>query len=106
MFWQSGARPELVAISGRSEAGVREASTRYGYRSYTTDWRDMPEDDCVGVFDNVAADTAHVEPTLAAIGRGEHVVCEKPLALNASDALRLYEAVERADVKNSVCFNP
>jgi predicted dehydrogenase len=105
IFWPSEVRPELVAIAGRSQAGVAEAATRYGYASYTTDWHDLVEDERVAVFDNVAADAAHVEPTLAAIGRGKHVVCEKPLASNAADAARLYEAATRAGVKHLVCFN-
>ncbi|MEV0291610.1 Gfo/Idh/MocA family oxidoreductase [Kribbella sp. NPDC050820] len=105
IFWPSAARPELVAIAGRTEAGVREAATRYGYQSYTTDWHDLLADERVDVFDNVGADTAHVEPTLAAIAAGKHVVCEKPLAATAADALRLYQAAETAGVKHLVCFN-
>lgn len=105
IFWPSAARPELVAISARSEAKLREAATRYGYRWYTTDWRELVADERVEVFDNVAADAAHVEPTLAAVQAGKHVVCEKPLASNAEDALRLYEAVSNQGVKSLVCFN-
>jgi predicted dehydrogenase len=105
IFWPSVARPELIAIAGRSEAGVREAATRYGYGAYTTDWLDLLADERVEVFDNVAADDAHVEPTLAAIHSGKHVVCEKPLASNATDALRLYEAASSRGVKHLVCFN-
>ena len=105
IFWPSKARPELVAIAGRNEAGVREAATRYGYASYTTDWHDLVEDGRIDVLDNVAADAAHVEPTLAAIEHGKHVVCEKPLASSAADALRLYQAAVQAGVKHLVCFN-
>jgi predicted dehydrogenase len=105
IFWPSAARPTLVAIAGRTESAVSEAATRYGYASYTTDWRDLLNDDQVDVFDNVGADAAHVEPTLAAIAAGKHVVCEKPLASNAADAARLYEAAEAAKVKHLVCFN-
>ncbi len=105
MFWPSAARPELVAIAGRTQAGVAEAATRYGYASYTTDWHDLVSDPRVEVFDNVSTDAAHVGPTLAAIAAGKHVICEKPLATNAADALRLYEAATRAGVKHLVCFN-
>lgn len=105
IFWPSAARPELVAISARSESRLRDAATRYGFQSYTTDWRDLMADRRVEIFDNVAADSAHVEPTLAAIEAGKHVVCEKPLASNAQDAFRLYEAASQKGVKNLVCFN-
>ena len=105
IFWPSSARPELEAIAGRTESAVREAATRYGYRAYATDWQDVIADDRVEIFDNVGPDAVHVEPTLAAIEAGKHVVCEKPLASSAADALRLYEAAEHAGVKHLTCFN-
>jgi predicted dehydrogenase len=105
IFWESRLRPELVAVAGRSEEGVRTAATRYGYAAYSTDWRDLVADERVQVFDNVAGDAAHLEPTLAALEQGKHVVCEKPLAPTAAEALRLYEAAERSGAKHLVCFN-
>jgi predicted dehydrogenase len=105
MCWPSSARPELVAVAGRTEVGVAEAATRYGYASYTTDWHDLISDPAVDVFDNVTTDAAHVEPTLAAIAGGKHVICEKPLASTAADCARLYEAAVAAGVKHLVCFN-
>ena len=105
VFWPSRGRPELVAIAGRTEAAVREAATRYGYAFWSTDWQDVVADERVRVFDNVGPDAVHVEPTLAAIAHGKHVVCEKPLASSAADAQRLYEAAGAAGVKHLTCFN-
>jgi predicted dehydrogenase len=94
-----------VAIAGRTEGAVREAATRYGFAEYTTDWRDLVVDGRVEVFDNVRPDAMHVEPTLAAIEAGKHVVCEKPLASSAGHARLLYDAAEAAGVKHLTCFN-
>ena len=105
MFWPSGHRPELVAISGRTEAAVREAATRYGWPSWTTDWRDVIADPRVQVFDNCGPDPAHFEPSLAAVRAGKHVICEKPLAVHAPDAEALHRAAEAAGVKHLTCFN-
>jgi predicted dehydrogenase len=41
---------------------------------------------------------AHAAATLAAIGRGCHVLCEKPFARNASEARTMLQAAERAGV--------
>jgi predicted dehydrogenase len=42
------------------------------------------------------ADTLHVEPALAALERGYHVLLEKPIAPDPVDCLRVVEAAERA----------
>lgn len=41
---------------------------------------------------------AHRELTLAAAARGVHVFCEKPMAVNATEALEMVEACEKAGV--------
>lgn len=105
IFWPDAPRPALVAIAGRTESALREAATRYGFEDYSTDWRDVVADDRVQVFDNVGPDGAHMEPTLAAIAAGKHVLCEKPLAHSGEDALRLWKAAEEAGVKHLTCFN-
>jgi predicted dehydrogenase len=46
----------------------------------------------------------HPELALAAIRAGKHVLCEKPLALNAADAARMYEAAEQAGVRHMTAF--
>jgi predicted dehydrogenase len=103
--WPGVLRPELVAVAGRAQERVADAAVRYGFDGYYTDWRGLVEDERITVFDNASADAAHVEPTLAAIAAGKHVVCEKPLARSAADARRLWEAAERAAVKHLCCYN-
>ena len=105
IFWPDGCRPELVAIAGRTESSVAEAATRYGFEHYTTDWRAVLEDDRVQVFDNVGPDDVHVEPTIAALRAGKHVMCEKPLALDAADAEEVLRAAEESGTKHLTCFN-
>jgi len=103
--WPGAWRPGLGAIGGRSHGRVADGAARYGFQGYYTDWHGLVEDERLSVFDNAAADAAHVEPTLAAIAAGKHVVCEKPLARTATDALRLWEAADQAGVKHLCCYN-
>lgn len=51
---------------------------------------------------NVTPDPVHHKTTLALCAAGKHVLCEKPLAVNAKDAAEMVEAAERAGVVNMV----
>lgn len=104
-LWTDGVVPDLVTIAGRTADGVAQAAMRYGFASYSTDWRDVVADPSIAVFDNVGPDDAHVEPTLAAIAAGKHVICEKPLSWSAAESNTLAAAAEAADVKSLTCFN-
>jgi predicted dehydrogenase len=98
-------RPLLVSLGGRNAARLEQNRERYGWLEAAMDWRDQVADDRVGLFDNVGPNDLHVEPTLAAIKHGRHVVCEKPLAPSADDAFRLWAAAERAGVVHVCGFN-
>jgi predicted dehydrogenase len=61
------------------------------------DWREMLASTHGAQAAVIAtSDTEHVEPTLAALSSGLHVLLEKPMALDAADCLRVVEAAERA----------
>ncbi len=104
-FWPPVVRPRLVALCGRTEARVAEAAERYGFESYSTDWRDLVANEKIQVVDNCAWHDAHPEPCVAAAEAGKHVLCEKPLALTAAEARTMRDAVVRAGVKHLVSFN-
>jgi predicted dehydrogenase len=104
-FYPPPAIPELVVIYGRTGEKVREAAANYGFRKYVTDWRKAVEDPEVEVVDNCLPNNMHVEPTVEAIEKGKHVLCEKPLARNGEEARILRDAAKKAGVKTMVAFN-
>ncbi|MDR6867077.1 myo-inositol 2-dehydrogenase/D-chiro-inositol 1-dehydrogenase [Microbacterium resistens] len=53
----------------------------------------------VDVVDIVTPSSTHADFALRAIGRGRHVVCEKPLAATAEDAAAVVRAAEEAGVR-------
>lgn len=60
-----------------------------------------------GEFDaavNVTPDGAHKATTLALVGAGKHVLCEKPLAVSYPDAIEMADAAEAAGLINMVNF--
>jgi predicted dehydrogenase len=97
--------PRLESVCGRDRAAVDEFAERYGWRTALTDWRQQVADERVAVFDNVAPNHLHLEPTLAAIRAGKHVFCEKPLGRSATEARRLWLEADRARVVHMCAFN-
>lgn len=61
-----------------------------------------PEIDAVFV---VSPDALHLEHVLTAARGGKHVLCEKPLAMNAGQVEQMLAATERAGVKFGVAQN-
>ncbi len=105
MTWPPPLVPELVAISGRSEAALAEAAERYGFEQHVTDWRELVADQRVELFDNAGPNSLHAEPTIAAAEAGKHVVCEKPLGRDAAEAHAIWQRVQATGVKHMCGFN-
>ena len=86
----------LVAVCGRHRDRTRAFADRFGIPTATTrveELADDPEVDAVFISTPVAR---HCEQTLACLRRGKHVLCEKPLALTAEEALQMAEAARDA----------
>ena len=97
-------RAELVAICGRNQARAEEVARKYGVARVFADWRellDLADLDAVVI---VTPDDLHYPMALAALGRGLHVLCEKPLANTAQHARELYETAERKRVTHMTMF--
>ena len=90
-------------LVGRDEAAAREAADRFGFDRVETDWREAVAD--ADVFLNLGPNHVHVEPTVAALDAGVHVLCEKPLAPTVAGAERVAEAAEASDATAGVGFN-
>ncbi|MEM4312351.1 MAG: Gfo/Idh/MocA family oxidoreductase [Nitrososphaerales archaeon] len=104
-FYPPPIKPKLIALYGRKKERVMEASLRYGYKRYYTDWEALVKDREVEVIDNGLPNHLHKEPCILAAEEGKHVICEKPLAMNSEEAEEMYKAVQRAKVKHMVAFN-
>lgn len=92
----SGARIVSVASAGLGNA--ESAAREFGAPHFTDDWResiDRPDVDLVCI---TTPPVLHYEQTLFALERGKHVLCEKPMAMNASEAEAMCRAAESAGV--------
>ncbi len=103
--WPPPLEPRLVGIAGRNTEAVAEAARRYGYEYATGDWRELIEDDRIGLFDNGGPNSLHAEPTISAARAGKHVICEKPLGRDAAESYEIWQQVAATGVKHMCGFN-
>jgi predicted dehydrogenase len=104
-FFDLEYRPVLKAACARDEAKVKAFVDKWGYESIETDWRRLIARQDIDVIDICTPNNTHAEIAIAAAQAGKMILCEKPLAMNAAEGLRMVEAVEKAKVPNMVWYN-
>jgi predicted dehydrogenase len=104
-FFDLEHRPVLKAVCGRSADKAKTFAGRWGYESVETDWRKLVERKDIDLIDICTPNNTHAEIALAAASAGKMILCEKPLAMNGPEALKMVEAVEKAKVPNMVWYN-
>lgn len=95
----------LKAACGRDGAKARAFADTWGYESVETDWKKLIDRADIDVIDIAAPNNVHAEIALAAAKAGKMILCEKPLAMNSPEGLRMVKAVEKAKVPNMVWYN-
>lgn len=98
-----GLRLKTVCDANGELAG-RMAET-WGFATVASDWKDVLADPQIGIVSICLPNFLHAEVTLAALAAGKHVICEKPLALDAATAGRIHEASKAASTVSATVFN-
>src|SRR5712691_11377367 len=104
-FFDLEYRPVLKAVCARSPDKAKAFADKWGYESVETDWRKLVERKDIDLIDICTPNNTHAEIAIAAAKAGKMILCEKPLAMNGPEGLKMVEAVERANVPNMVWYN-
>jgi predicted dehydrogenase len=83
-FLAAGA--EIVSVASASLANAESTAQEFGIEHFTDNWRETVERDDVDLISIVTPPIYHREMTVSALERGKHVLCEKPMAMNAAEA--------------------
>jgi predicted dehydrogenase len=94
----------VTALAGRNPERLAAVAQKYFITNTYRDWQDMIWSGDIDAVVVASPDEAHHEMVLAAAAAGLHILCEKPLAANAKQALEMLEAVTEAGVINNVLF--
>lgn len=107
-FFPDAPKVEMTLICGRNKEALENARELFGWNESETDWRKVVERSDIDIIDICTAGDTHEEIAIAALKAGKHVICEKPLANNAAEALAMSSAAAdaaKSGVKSMVAFN-
>jgi predicted dehydrogenase len=96
---------DVVAIVGSSRQSAEKKAKEYKVERAYGDFHALIADPDIQVIHNTTPNYMHLPVTMAAIEAGKHVISDKPLALNSSEARRLRDAAVAAKVAHVVTFN-
>lgn len=96
--------PDKKILCGKGN-DVKETAEKWGFENWTEDWQAAIELDGVDIVDICAPSVLHKEIVLEAARKRKHIFCEKPLAMNLSDAREMVEAVKASGITHTIGFN-
>jgi predicted dehydrogenase len=104
-FFDLDYQPVLKAVCDMDEARAKAFAAKWGYESYETDWRKLVSRKDIDLVDITLPNNMHREVAIAAAKAGKMILCEKPLARNGPEGLKMVQAIEKAGVPNMVSYN-
>jgi predicted dehydrogenase len=92
---QAGERGTVTALASRDLQKAQSVTARFGIpRSYGS-YEALLDDPEIEAIYNPLPNHLHVEWTIRALEAGKHVLCEKPIGLNANEAQAMVSARDR-----------
>ncbi|MDA3928994.1 MAG: Gfo/Idh/MocA family oxidoreductase [Prolixibacteraceae bacterium] len=92
---QKAANCEVVAISSRNLENAQKAASTLGITKAYASYEALLADPDIDAIYNPLPNHLHVSWTLKALEAGKHVLCEKPIGLNADEATYLINEAEK-----------
>jgi predicted dehydrogenase len=87
---------ELVAFCDLIPERAEKASKDFGPGKVYTDYRELLKDKEIDAVSVTTPNIAHVQLTVDALNAGKHVICEKPLGMNAAECKRMCAAAKQS----------
>ncbi len=95
----------LKVLAEENEETARTGALNLGFDEWTADYHELLGRKDIQMVIIAVPNYKHKEIVLEAVTSGKHVLCEKPLALNAKDAKEIYDAAQKAGIKHGIGFN-
>ncbi|MDF2959136.1 MAG: Gfo/Idh/MocA family oxidoreductase, partial [Paenibacillus sp.] len=104
-FFQQEVKPVKKVIVGRTESSVKKAAEDFGWLEYATDWNEVICRNDIDIVCIATPTSSHKEIAIAAAKAGKHILCEKPLGMNAAEAKEMWDTAKQAGVVHMLGHN-
>ncbi|HUT19375.1 MAG TPA: Gfo/Idh/MocA family oxidoreductase, partial [Anaerolineae bacterium] len=91
----------LGSSAAKSQAAAEVLGLPVGYASYEA----LLDDEAVDAVHLAVPNRLHYGMAKRALARGKHVMCEKPLAMNARESAQLVTLAAESGLQAGVCYN-
>jgi len=95
---------DVVAVADMNEKLAREKADSLHVEKAYGNYEALLDDPAIQVVHNATPNYLHYPVNAAAIAKGKHVVCDKPLAMTAAEAKKLVDQATKAGVVHAVTF--
>jgi len=85
---------ELIGFCDSDEKVAQNMATQGNMKYFTTDYKQLLEDEKIDVIMVCSPDHFHAEDSIAALIAGKHVLCEKPMTTTLQDCKNMVKAVD------------
>jgi predicted dehydrogenase len=101
---QKGSAARVIAIASANEIRARDAAARLGIETVHCSYEALLADPSIEAVYNPLPNHLHVPWSIRAMEAGKHVLCEKPIALSAAEAVQLVQAEARTGKRVAEAF--
>lgn len=104
-FFDLPLKPVLKVACGQDVKGTQDFAANWGWQESVNDWRKVVERADVDIIDVCTPTYLHHDIVIAAAQNGKQIFCEKPMALNYTEAKEMLAAAEKAGVLHYLNHN-
>jgi len=87
---------EVVACCDIDEEKVKKYAQTHAIKNYYTDFNEMMAKEKLQAVSVCTWNAAHKDAVIAALKAGANVICEKPMAMNETEAIKMKKAAEQS----------
>lgn len=95
---------QVLSIASRTQEKATAAAEKLGIPKAYGSYEELLADPDIDIIYNPLPNHLHAEYTIKAMEAGKHVLCEKPVALNSEDVLKMIAVRDKKGVKAGEAF--